>query len=110
VQLQSAELPGTADCSEHADRDIWSEWVLKRRCGGDQAEMKRLMEYLGPVRDKVLAHAQLKENETLLDIGCGDRLIAFKTLQNNRHAARLESFDGVVRRVHYVRKGPRRLP
>jgi cyclopropane fatty-acyl-phospholipid synthase-like methyltransferase len=34
--------------------------------------MKRLMEYLGPVRDKVLAHAQLKEDETLLDIGCGD--------------------------------------
>jgi hypothetical protein len=64
-------------------RDIWSEWILKRRCGGDRAAMKRLMEYLGPVRDKVLAHAQLKENETLLDIGCGDGLIAFKALQNN---------------------------
>src|SRR6266496_4021476 len=62
-------------------RDIWAEWILNRRCGGDPQEIKRLMDYLGPVRDKVLAHAHLTENETLLDVGCGDGLIAFKALE-----------------------------
>jgi arsenite methyltransferase len=62
-------------------RDIWSEWILNRRCGGDPREMKRVMEYLGPVRDKVLSHAQLAEKETLLDVGCRDGLIAFGALQ-----------------------------
>ncbi len=43
--------------------------------------MKATMEYLYPVRDKVLSHANLKENEVLLDVGCGDGLIASGALE-----------------------------
>jgi len=66
-----------------ASSDIWSDWLLKRRFGGDAAQLKRLMDILYPVRDRVLAGAALKDGETLLDVGCGDGLIAFGSLQSN---------------------------
>ena len=58
-------------------KDIWSEWLLNRRFGGNAEQMKAAMSFLYPIRDKVLQNANLGENETLLDIGCGDGLIAF---------------------------------
>jgi arsenite methyltransferase len=67
------------------DQDIWSRWLLKRRFGGDQAEMQAaLTKYLYPWRDKVLSHANLQEGETLLDVGSGDGLIAFGALEKTR--------------------------
>lgn len=38
------------------------------------------MAYLLPVRDRVLDNARLQEGDTLLDVGCGDGLIAFGAL------------------------------
>jgi arsenite methyltransferase len=62
--------------------DIWSRWLLERRFGGDQAAMQdALSNYLYPWRDKVLSHANLQEGEMLLDVGCGDGLIAFGALE-----------------------------
>jgi len=63
-----------------APRDIWSEWLLERRFGGDAVQLKRLIDQLAPIRDRVLAGAVLKDAETLLDVGCGDGLIAFGAL------------------------------
>jgi len=40
-----------------------------------------LNDFLYPVRDKVLDHADLHEGDVLLDVGCGDGLIAFGALQ-----------------------------
>ncbi len=64
-----------------SQRDIWSKWLLNRRFGGNAEQMKAAMDFLYPVRDKVLHHANLGENETLLDVGCGDGLIAFGALE-----------------------------
>lgn len=62
--------------------DIWSRWLLERRFGGDQAAMQdALSNYLYPWRDKVLSHASLQEGDMLLDVGCGDGLIAFGALE-----------------------------
>ena len=61
--------------------DIWSQWLLNRRFGGDPEQMKKMLGRLYPIRDKVLGHIELGENETLLDVGCGDGLIAFGGLQ-----------------------------
>jgi arsenite methyltransferase len=64
------------------DRDIWSRWLLERRFGGDQAAMQTaLSKYLYPWRDKILSHANLQKGEILLDVGCGDGLIAFGALE-----------------------------
>ena len=61
---------------ENAGQDIWSRWLLERRFGGDVDRMKIMTEYLYPIRDKVLSHITLEPGETLLDVGCGDGLIA----------------------------------
>ena len=63
-----------------AGRDIWVEWLLKRRFGGSSAQVERVMRELEPVRDKVLEHAALPPGGTLLDVGCGDGLIGFGAL------------------------------
>ncbi len=61
--------------------DIWAQWLLQRRWGGDRERMKaELRDCLYPIRDQVLSHAHLSEAETLLDVGCGDGLIAFGAL------------------------------
>ena len=66
---------------EDPQKDIWSRWLLERRFGGDPERMKRVFDYLHPIRDKVLSQIHLEPNETLLDVGCGDGLIAFGALE-----------------------------
>lgn len=63
-------------------KDIWSEWLLYRRHGGDTELRKRMLDSLYPVREKVLENAELTNNSTLLDVGCGDGLIAFGALES----------------------------
>ena len=63
--------------------DIWSEWLLNRRFGANAEQLKATMDCLYPVRDKVLQYAHLGENETLLDVGCGDGLIAFGAFEQS---------------------------
>ena len=64
-----------------SQKDIWHQWLLNRRFGGDPNRMKMVTDYLYPVRDKVLSHVNLAENEILLDVGCGDGLISFGALE-----------------------------
>ena len=66
--------------NEHP-RDIWSWWLLHRRFGGDIEQMKAAMTQLYQIRDRVLAYANLKSHDVLLDVGCGDGLIGFGALQ-----------------------------
>ncbi len=62
-------------------RDRWAEWLLQRRHGGDPQDLKATMDFLLPVRDRVLRNAALTGGETLLDVGAGDGLIAFGALR-----------------------------
>lgn len=62
------------------NRDRWAEWLLERRHGGDPEQLRATMEFLGPLRDRVLGNAGLSGGETLLDVGAGDGLIAFGAL------------------------------
>src|SRR5689334_20703278 len=61
-------------------RDQWAEWLLRGRYGGDPAQAQAMIAALAPVREKVLANADLQPGATLLDVGCGDGLIAFGAL------------------------------
>ncbi len=60
-----------------ASKDCWALWLAKRRHGEDPEMLRRALEYLVPVRDRVLEGAHLKDGAALLDVGCGDGLIAF---------------------------------
>ena len=66
-----------------ANKDIWYQWLLHRRFGGDAQRMQD-MAGLCAVRDEVLSHANLGEDQILLDVGCGDGLIAFGALEKTK--------------------------
>ncbi len=99
-------------------QDIWKAWLLERRFGGDQTLLERtLQEFLYPVRDKILDRANLQGNETVLDVGCGDGLVAFGALDRLKsgrvifsdisqelldHSAQLAQQMGVADRCEFV--------
>ncbi len=62
-------------------RDKWAEWLLDRRHGGDPDALRATLEHLGRVRDRVLDAAEIRPGEVVLDVGCGDGLIAFGALE-----------------------------
>jgi len=64
-------------------RDIWSQWLLEHRFGGNIEQMKTAMTRLYRIRDQILEYADLRDNNILLDVGCGDGLIGFGALQRS---------------------------
>lgn len=62
-------------------RDRWAEWLAERRFGGDPAFRAEVLARLAETRDRVLDRAELREGETLLDVGCGEGLIGFGALE-----------------------------
>lgn len=97
--------------------DLWSQWLLHRRFGGDPRRLQAMLDSLSPIREKVLSHANLTDGEVLLDVGCGDGLIAFGALTGTRagkvilsdisqdlldHARSLAREMGVIRRCQFL--------
>jgi arsenite methyltransferase len=68
-------------------RDQWADWLAERRFGGDPDTRRRFMDELTGRRDKVLDLAQVSDGETLLDVGCGEGLIAFGALERGASTA-----------------------
>lgn len=64
-----------------SERDCWAEWLLRRRFGGDPEIERQWRDKLLAMRDRVLDRAELAPGETVLDVGCGDGLIAFGALE-----------------------------
>ena len=62
-------------------RDRWAEWLAERRFGGDSQIRAETLAKLAQTRDRVLDRAELREGETLLDVGCGEGLIGFGALE-----------------------------
>ena len=57
-------------------RDRWAAWLGERGHGGDPEVLCRQQELLAPLRDQVIATAAVGPGKRVLDIGCGDGLIA----------------------------------
>jgi arsenite methyltransferase len=60
--------------------DKWAEWLLKKRFGGNEEIYKKTMEFMGAIRDRVLDGAKIEPGDTVLDVGCGDGLLAMGAL------------------------------
>jgi arsenite methyltransferase len=61
--------------------DRWADWIRTRRSGGDPDYEATMLRELAEVRDRILDHAELATGETLLDVGCGNGLVAFGALE-----------------------------
>lgn len=61
--------------------DIWADWLLSGRFGGDPDVQRRVMEQLRGIRDEILDQADPLQDRVVLDVGCGDGLVAFGALE-----------------------------
>lgn len=60
----------------------WTQWLKQNRFAGMTPEMQeQTMRWLEAVRDVILVYAEIKPYETILDIGTGTGLLAFKALE-----------------------------
>jgi ubiquinone/menaquinone biosynthesis C-methylase UbiE len=57
--------------------DIWSEWLLRKRHGGNLRLEGIVRDRLEQIRSRVLDGARLGAGMTLVDVGSGDGLVAF---------------------------------
>lgn len=60
---------------------MWAEWLRNHRTGGSEEERGRLLEVLGPVRDRILDAAGVGPGVGVLDVGCGDGLVGLGALE-----------------------------
>lgn len=61
--------------------DVWSDWLLCHRHAGDPAYQRIVRAKTERYADRVLDAAQLTSGMTLVDIGSGDGLIAFRAIE-----------------------------
>lgn len=61
-------------------QDQWAQWLFQRRHGGNSEVLEAMLSTLYQIRDTVLQNARVSQGNTVLDIGCGDGLIAFGAL------------------------------
>ncbi len=61
-------------------QDQWAQWLFQKRHGGNPEVLQAMLSTLYQVRDAVLQNARVTQGNILLDVGCGDGLIAFGAL------------------------------
>ena len=58
-------------------QDQWAQWLFQKRHGGNPEVLQAMLSTLYQVRDTVLQNARVTQGKIILDVGCGDGLIAF---------------------------------
>jgi arsenite methyltransferase len=61
-------------------QDQWAQWLFQKRHGGNPEVLQAMLSTLYQIRDTVLQNARVTQGNILLDVGCGDGLIAFGAL------------------------------
>lgn len=70
----------TRDDPVQPDSDIWSEWLLRGRHGGNAELDGRIRAETERIADRVIHGARLTSGMILADIGSGDGLVAFRAI------------------------------
>jgi ubiquinone/menaquinone biosynthesis C-methylase UbiE len=61
--------------------DVWSDWLLHHRNGGDPSHDQHIRGKTLTYADRILDSAPITEGITLLDVGAGEGLVAFRALE-----------------------------
>ena len=64
-----------------AKSDVWSDWLLHHRHGGDPSHDRHIRRKTLEYADRLLDSAHITEGATLLDVGTGEGLVAFRALE-----------------------------
>jgi arsenite methyltransferase len=62
-------------------KDCWAEWLASMRSVGDPEMRRKGLELQATWQERILDNAQLEPGETLLDVGCGEGLVASGALE-----------------------------
>jgi arsenite methyltransferase len=62
-------------------KDRWATWLAERRYGGDAEVKQWVTAELVARRDRILDDARVLNGDLLLDVGCGEGLVAFGALE-----------------------------
>jgi arsenite methyltransferase len=62
------------------ESDVWSEWLLHHRHADDSAYAEVVQAAVEGYADRVLEGAQLAAGMTLVDVGAGEGLVAFRAI------------------------------
>jgi arsenite methyltransferase len=86
TERDTGAIRSTSEVRRVGMEDRWSRWITERRFAGDPATREEVFTtLLVPIRERVLDAAEPIEGSRVLDVGCGDGLIAFGAL--DRQAA-----------------------
>lgn len=61
--------------------DIWSEWLKRRRFGGDENVQQKAFKEYKRLATEIVSKAQIFESATVLDIGAGDGIVGLTALE-----------------------------
>lgn len=79
--LANTNKPGAYRVQDDEQSDVWSEWLLHHRHGGDPDVESLIRGKLEHLADRVIDAARLKPGMVLADIGSGDGLVAFRAIE-----------------------------
>lgn len=67
--------------SQHLSQsELWANWLLSERFADDPLHEQGLRDEIAQIADRVLEAAQLASGMTLVDVGTGDGLVAFRAI------------------------------
>lgn len=67
--------------SDEPQSDAWADWLLHRRHGDDPEFGRVVSSFVTQYADRVLDKAGLSSGMTLIDVGSGDGLVAFRAIE-----------------------------
>lgn len=76
-----------------SESDVWSEWLLHHRHADDPEYAEIMQAVVDGYADRVLDGAKLGPNMTLVDVGSGEGLVAFRAIERIGRSLRVTLTD-----------------
>lgn len=84
------------------ESDVWSEWLLHRRHADDPAYSRVVQAVVEGYADRVLEGGQLAAGMTLVDVGAGEGLVAFRAIDRIGPSLRVTLTDVSAPMLRYA--------